>query len=436
MSVTKRNGVYYAQLSVPSELRDVIGKSNFRRSTNVRADGANKAEAMAVAAPWLQEWHQLIRLARSEPDVVRDRMAVMKTQAAVGCERVELAGERGRHKYSVVALDKPEDAGRLGSDTLAEPGQSPGLHWSGKGPLLIQFLDRFIADRYENKRTAGEARRYIREASEFCPRLGDINLENARAWIRAEGSKPEEERRAVKTMHKATGFMSEYILWLQDQRLLVDSVGNPFRGLRFPTSLKKKQSYLPLSLEEVLAVREAAISKGDEELVAFIDVGRFTGMRLAEIGALSADSIETVDGIQCLRVKLDAKTKKSAGRLVPIARGLRSLMPLTNFDFERRENAVGKRFGRLKSEVLPDGKDRRKCFHSIRKFVTTVLEQAGIPEGVAADLVGHEKQTITYGVYSGGSALTQIAQAVAVLDDKQPVSSMEKVLPLNGRKQI
>jgi len=93
---------------------------------------------------------------------------------------------------------------------------------------------------------------------------------------------------------------------------------------------------------------------------------------------------------------------------------------------------VGKRFGRLKSEVLPDGRDRRKCFHSIRKFVTTALEQAGIPEGVAADLVGHEKQTITYGVYSGGSALTQIAQAVAVLDLKQPVPQDSNVLRLRG----
>ena len=63
MSVTKRNGVYYAQLSVPPELRHVIGKSNFRRSTNIRANGANKSEAMAVAAPWLQEWRRLIRLA-------------------------------------------------------------------------------------------------------------------------------------------------------------------------------------------------------------------------------------------------------------------------------------------------------------------------------------------------------------------------------------
>ncbi len=430
MSVTKRNGVYYAQLSVPPELRHVIGKSNFRRSTNIRANGGNKSEAMAVAAPWLQEWRRLIRLARSEPDAVRDEIAVSKAQAAVKREYGEFADECSGYTFSDAELDKYDDPEWLESLPPAQAKQYTDLLGNRRGPPLQQFLERFVAARYSNKRTASEARRYIAEASKFCPRLGDINLENARAWIRAEGAKPEEERRSVKTMHKATGFMSEYVLWLQDQRLLADSVGNPFRGLRFPASLKKKQSYLPLSLDEVLAVREAAIAKGDEELVAFIDVGRFTGMRLAEIGALSANSVETVDGIECFRVKLDAKTKKSAGRLVPIARGLRTLLNLADFNFERRENAVGKRFGRLKSEVLPDGKDRRKCYHSIRKFVTTALEQAGIPEGVAADLVGHEKQTITYGVYSGGSALTQIAQAVAVLDDKQPAPQDSNVLRL------
>jgi hypothetical protein len=35
--------------------------------------------------------------------------------------------------------------------------------------------------------------------------------------------------------------------------------------------------------------------------------------------------------------------------------------------------------------------------------------------------VGHKKDTITYGVYSGGSALGDIAKAVAMLDAVQPV---------------
>jgi integrase len=42
--------------------------------------------------------------------------------------------------------------------------------------------------------------------------------------------------------------------------------------------------------------------------------------------------------------------------------------------------------------------------HSIRKTVATLLEDAGCPEGVAADILGHEKPAMTYGLHSGGSA--------------------------------
>jgi hypothetical protein len=36
--------------------------------------------------------------------------------------------------------------------------------------------------------------------------------------------------------------------------------------------------------------------------------------------------------------------------------------------------------------------------------VATQLENARVPEGVAADIVGHEKKTMTYGLYSGGTS--------------------------------
>ena len=115
-------------------------------------------------------------------------------------------------------------------------------------------------------------------------------------------------------------------------------------------------------------LREAAVEAGDAELVAYMDVARLTGMRVAEVGALSHRSVETVDGLECFRVKLDAKTAKSAGRLVPVASALRQLVDLDSFDFGRREAAVGKRFGRLKQKTLADGGSRAKCFHSIRKW--------------------------------------------------------------------
>ena len=78
------------------------------------------------------------------------------------------------------------------------------------------------------------------------------------------------------------------------------------------------------------------------------------------------------------------------------------LSGLTVNKYGNRSNAVGKRFGRLKKD-LDFGKQH--VFHSIRKTVVTILENAGVPENVVADIVGHEKTTMTYGLYSGGLSL-------------------------------
>ena len=43
------------------------------------------------------------------------------------------------------------------------------------------------------------------------------------------------------------------------------------------------------------------------------------------------------------------------------------------------------------------------------------LGNAGVPENVVADLVGHEKPRITYGLYSGGTSLAVKAKALAKL---------------------
>ncbi len=54
-------------------------------------------------------------------------------------------------------------------------------------------------------------------------------------------------------------------------------------------------------------------------------------------------------------------------------------------------------------------------FHSLRKTVVTTLENAGVPENVVADIVGHEKTTMTYGLYSGGVSLAVKRKALAKL---------------------
>ena len=69
-----------------------------------------------------------------------------------------------------------------------------------------------------------------------------------------------------------------------------------------------------------------------------------------------------------------------------------------NNKYYERGSLVGKRFGILKTKL---GFDGRFVFHSIRKTVANMFENAECPEGVAADVVGHLKPTMTYGLYSG-----------------------------------
>ena len=82
--------------------------------------------------------------------------------------------------------------------------------------------------------------------------------------------------------------------------------------------------------------------------------------------------------------------------------GLVLLVTVFFFVLAALYSSVGKRFGRLKTDL---GFGKQHVFHSIRKTVVTILENTGVPENVVADIVSHEKTTMTYGLYSGGLSL-------------------------------
>jgi integrase len=128
-----------------------------------------------------------------------------------------------------------------------------------------------------------------------------------------------------------------------------------------------------------------------------------------------------VDGIACLNIT-DAKTP-AGNREVPVHPSITTLIKdlideskdgylLTGLTFNKyaqRSNAIGKRFGYLKKKM---GFDDHHVFHCFRNTVITKLENAGISEGITADIVGHEKKTITYGLYSGGTSTKNKFEAV------------------------
>lgn len=395
-----KSGIWQVELRIPSDARVVLGRTRFAKSTGTR----DKRQAINKALPILTEWQQLITTARENPELIQpkpDRPVCLHDAAQ------ELLG----NWQGLAWLDQ------------LKPSQAKlydAIEWS-EGVSLPTHMSEFIEAHYTRHRTQLEARRYILEATLFIHTLEDLNRVNAQRWISTEELKPVNERRAVKTMQKAVGFLSEYFEWLRYRGFVSQDLQNPFKDLHFSKQLARPRQYLPLSLDEVLVLRQAAQAADDVLMATYIDIGRFTGMRLSEIGELSTESIVIEGGVKCFRVRPDAKTEASSNRLIPVAPALASCVDLKTLDLRGTSNAVGKRFGRLKKLVLEDGSARQKCFHSIRKFVVTTLEQGGVAEGVAADLVGHEKPNITYNVYSGGSSIEQLSHAVGVLERRQQV---------------
>ena len=135
---------------------------------------------------------------------------------------------------------------------------------------------------------------------------------NAQRWLTEKGGKEPSARRALQTMQKATGYLAEYFAWLQCRNLVDQSIANPFRGLHYPKTLMRPRKYEALTYGDICLVRAAAVSKGDDLMVRYIDIARFTGMRLSEIGALTSESFEFIDAIACFWVRSDAKTAASA----------------------------------------------------------------------------------------------------------------------------
>ena len=393
-----KSGIWQVELRIPSDARVVLGRTRFAKSTGTR----DKRQAINKALPILTEWQQLITTARENPELIQPRpdRPVRLHDATQG-----LLGNW--HSQAWLDQLKPSQAKLYDA-----------IEW-GEGVSLPTHMCKFIEAHYTRQRTQLEARRYILEATLFIHTLDDLNCVNAECWISTEELKPVNERRVVKTLQKAVGFLSEYFEWLRYRGFVSQDLQNPFKDLHFSKQLARPGQYLPLSLDEVLVLRQAAQAADDVLMATYIDIGRFTGMRLSEIGELSTESIVIEGGVKCFRVRPDAKTEASSNRLIPVAPALASCVDLKTLDLRGTSNAVGKRFGRLKKLVLEDGSTRQKCFHSIRKFVVTTLEQGGVAEGIAADLVGHEKPNITYNVYSGGFSIEQLSHAVEVLERRQ-----------------
>ena len=250
----------------------------------------------------------------------------------------------------------------------------------------------------------------------MCPTLETVSARAVMKWI-------DGETRSQSSVSKTKTFLSKYWKFLQ-QRDYVSRDHKPFTDIELPKTLKPRQSREPFTDDEVALIQSQLVKKQDQALTNITALALYTGARISELAGLTTDSVIKIEGIPCLKIT-DAKTK-AGNRLVPIHPEIAELVEAIKSNSvdgylitgvkskggkDRRADVLGKRFGRLVRNdcQLPS----TKVFHCFRNTVATKLEAAGIPENIAADIVGHDKPTMTYGLYSGGSSVSQRLEAIA-----------------------
>jgi len=425
MYLERRRRRWYALHDIPADVQEVIGRGKrFCQSLETEDRGTAERRAAILAAKWKSE----IQKARSgsvdhiERDAQFWRKVLQETpepERDVVLEFIADEAEGIVHRAArKVGINSPDDP-RAMELPEAEQAQRFVNIATGKLIRLDDHLEEYLATLSNEAKTVDMKRSTIKKFCEEFPYLQDVTRKEVQRWVNRQA----QDGKAVATIRRGLSELRGY--WSYLISVEVASENNiPFEKLSIPKPSKKENGnggWKEFTPAEVVKLLQAAVKKEDDALADLIRLGMWTGARIEELCALKVEKVG--DGF--IQIE-DAKTR-AGWRQVPIHSKLQPtldrllqkstdgyvLSGLSHNKYEDRSNAIGKRFGRLKSKL---GFGKGYVFHSIRKTVATLLDHAGVSEHVAADIIGHDKPTMTYGLYSGGSSLEIKRNALEKID--------------------
>lgn len=419
----QRRRLYYAVRDIPKPLQAKLGKRRFLKSTGT----GDRAEAQLVAATFDVAWLEKIARAKDgptrklTPEEIETRI---HRRAAYWRERIANAAPSSRE----LVIDQMKDEAREELD-FDDPSDPEGIRRAelfveialGEQVLLEEHIEEFLAEKADT--TPKTIDLYRTSLHRFCKRFPnslDVDKRALTSWV----GQMRDNGMADNTIQRTFSAIRGYWSFLQDTGRL-DHRSEPFSDIlktrdRSKNRRGKTQSYRPFEPSDVIRLLQTAEEKTDADLADLIQLGMWTGCRIESLCSLRLTDVSPVS------IRVNDKTD-AGDRAVPIHSKLKPtldrlcasscdgfvLSGLSQNKYGDRSNAIGKRFGRLKKELGFTG--RVWAFHSIRKTVVTQLQRAGVPEEVTMSIVGHENNSITYGLYSAGPSMEQKRDAIEKL---------------------
>ncbi len=434
-NIIKRYRTWYAVLDVPQAVRHHFdGKTKFTRTLDTHSEAQALRRAPVIVAEWRLEIERAKRNTSAamvdplEADVqwIKARMAEA-TDARESGEGWVLDDPDDDVRGSYPGADAVDDLWRdfLRDMDRKNPKRAQAVYRRATGETTgtAAHLDDWLARSTDTVKNKRQKRTEITRLAEKFPTLNLITRKSIRQW---RDRLPVDHGWRPATVTHTMSTCRNYWRFLQQIEAVSEDGVNPFEGL--PPIMKTKadrnatDEAAPFEAGDVVRVLDAARKTGHRGMVDLITLAMWTGARQGELCALKVQDVD-LDG-KFFKVS-DAKTK-SGIRTIPIHKKLQGTMArlcaasvdgyvMTGLVEDKngsRTAALATRFSRLKRSM---GFGRQHNFHSFRRTVVTLLEQAHVDEGITADMVGHKKSTITYGLYSGGHTLATKAEALALL---------------------
>ena len=405
---------------IPKDVRKAIGKSRFKKSLHTTS--------MAVAedrkGDWLKLWQFQIDMARGKVSLDGKDPDELIASATKLVEAAEYAGATPEQSFVELAFrldprgqpfEKQKELAQVHSKAMGIDRQTP----------TPKFIDEFFDQAQYAPEVGIEGKRYMVDVfTKKFPIFELISTEELAVYChgRLNGSDGKNAW-AKTTLRKNLNFAKQY--WDYCLKVHTSAPNLINYDLILPKTIKTKaarlktqNSNLPYSMKQIYEILDAAVEQaertnkqGDHNLVDLIRLGMYTGCRIEEICNMKvADILPEAFHIPT------AKTP-SGERFIPMHKDVKQvverlkqssfdgyLLPGESNDNEtdKRGKGLGSRFRRLQRKLgIPANKEY--TFHSYRSTLAQRFESAGVEEILAARIIGHKVNSMTYGVYSQGA---------------------------------
>ncbi|MBA3596213.1 MAG: tyrosine-type recombinase/integrase [Methylibium sp.] len=394
-----RRNLWYAVLSVPDDVRHIIGKRRFSQSTKT----ADKREAILRAGLLVPGW-------KAETEKARGKLPDPK---ATFWDNLRQGHMTANSEAEAIAI---EDVIEKAVSKIADREQASARwkHATGQTTPLAPLVAAWKESLRVSLKTIDQRHRDVLRMTDHFVNLEALEPQAVKAWT----DKLMQGGATKATMARIGEGCRSLWAYLRMSGTVTMIAPDPFDGsfkLAGKVAKSNTQDRQAFTADELAQVYDVAAD--DQPLADLIALGAYTGARIESLCALTLETSK--DGVFLFDDKTDAGERQVPihPKLKALVKRLQSnsadgfLIPSTSASkYGVRSDPLSKRFGRLK-ESISFGPGH--VFHSIRKTVATMLEQAGVPEGVAADILGHEKATMSYGLYSAGSSMAQKLRAIS-----------------------